>query len=854
MQKAFNYRGAHDFFTSRLETTGLSGRSFVFLGKEGTGKTHLLDVIEIKAKEKGYQVFRSRSFASNESLVYQAYNEILNQYKKEYRERQLSEIVESFSSMDPASSGNIIFMIDGLESMTQASRELFIYLSRTASRVGFSIFGTITEDYAQDSHSIVRFINLATTESSLQLIGFERANLEDIIFLLKGSGYNLPTSFLQEVFRLTNGNIKALTYTIRYYQDQGIINDKLELEEVTYRYFPIPPSFEVRFEHIIKELTEKERAVLEVIALIQEDISPSLIAKLVQLDQVAVVEILELLKSYGLVLENNLNYNILNSRLSEIVMGQVYSSSGYILSDNFVSQPMFKSLPFITRLRVYELRRDVSSIEELVNKEWRNFIGKLSYIGFSQDLFERLHKIVVNKEARAHISLLWAQSLQNIGDYDGAMKIYSLPDVMEVEEVYARLSMANLHQKADRIKESIGDCKYIIEMTELQPYDRVSTLNLMATNYSSLGMVELGEKTAEEAMERSIENDFPDLLAEAYGLLGTLRVKHFDLTGALENYKKALELTQQMKLYDRELLILNNIAIINSYKGDFEQAARMLTEIIEKSYIAGELLSRAYASYNLCEIYYNIGKKDEFRSYFPSAVGLVRMVGESNLSYPFFRFASLVAVDMMNFESSIKYSEELLKITKPLGIESREKIARGFYLMAQESLSLDLLTELEEIFASEIEEIDDFLPIWYLISGAFFCLKGDLEKAETSFTRQKDVAKTLGDSLGATTAKLGQAFQYLATGNKDALQKMLEDGFKVGMESTVFPDLTVKLLDYCQGKPIEILEYGSRDTVVNIAAMVLMGGTLKGLERGDLSNFDYFVKCRSFIGRKVEPI
>lgn len=854
MQKAFSYRGAHDYLKSRLDSSGLSGRSFVFIGKEGTGKTHLLNILESDSKEKGYQVFRSRSFASNESLVYQAYNEILNQYLNEYKERQLPEIVEAFSSLGPDSSEKVIFMVDGLESMTQGSRELFMYLARTASRIGFSLFGTITEDHVVDGHSIVRFINLSTTEPSLQLINFEKANLDDIIFLLKASGYNLPSSFVQEVFRLTNGNIRSLTYTIGYYKDQGIINNKLELEEVTYRYFPIPPSFETRFEHIIRELSEKERAVLEVLALIQEDISPSFMANLVQSDQVSVIEILELLKSYGLVLENNLNYNILGSRLSEIVMRSVYSSSGYIISDAFVNQPTFNSLPFITRLKVYELRRDVSSIETLVNTEWREFIVKMSYIGYSQGLFERLQKTVVSKEAKAHLSLLWAQSLQNVGDYDGAMKIYKSPDVMEVEQVYARLSTANLHQKADRIKESIDDCKYIIEMADLQPYDRVSTLNLMSTNYSSLGMVELGEKTAEEAMSRASDNDFPDLLAEAYGSLGTLRVKHFDLTGALEYYNKALELFQKLKMYDRELLILNNVAILNSYKGDFDEAAKMLTEIIEKSYIAGELVSRAYATYNLCEIYYNIGSKDEFRSYFPSAVGLVRMVGESNLSYPFFRFAALAAVDTMSFESSIKYSEELLKITKPLGVKSREKIARGFYLMAQENLSLDLLQELEEIFETEIEEIDDFLPIWYLMSGAFFCLKGDFKKAKTIFARQREVAGTLGDALGETVAKLGQAFEYLVSRDRDSLMKLLDEGFKVGNNGVVFSDLSTKLLNYVQGNPPDIHEYRPEDTVVNIAAMVLMGGRLKGVDRGNLNNFDYFLKCRAFIDSKVEPL
>ena len=351
MQKVFTYKDANQFFREQIDRSLLSGRSFVLLGKEGTGKTQLLDDLEEHARSCKYRVYRTRSYSSNEALMYQAYNELLNQFNGEFKERPLPEIVDTFSNIYPEKAKKILFIIDGLENMLQLSREFFIYLSRIAARLGFSIFGTITEDYVEDGHSIVRFLNLISNEAYIQLVNFEKANIEDIKFLLKEMGYKLPVSFVQEVFRLTNGNVRSLSYTLRYYQDQGIINDRQELEEVTYRYFPIPPSSELRFEQIIKELNSEERSILEVVSLIQEELSPSFIAQLTQMDRKMVLDALEKLRSFGLVMANNLNYSIINSRLSEIVMKSIYSKGGYIISEDFVKQAVFQNLPFITRLR-----------------------------------------------------------------------------------------------------------------------------------------------------------------------------------------------------------------------------------------------------------------------------------------------------------------------------------------------------------------------------------------------------------------------------------------------------------------------------------------------------------------------
>ena len=55
---------------------------------------------------------------------------------------------------------------------------------------------------------------------------------------------------------------------------------------------------------------------------------------------------------------------------------------------------------------------------------------------------------------------------------------------------------------------------------------------------------------------------FEDVTADALNLLGTMSVRSFQLSNALDLYKESLALNQKMRHYEAELLSLNNIAII----------------------------------------------------------------------------------------------------------------------------------------------------------------------------------------------------------------------------------------------------------------------------------------------------
>lgn len=855
MQKVFNYRGAHQYFLELLENRRLMGRSFVFLGKEGTGKNQLLDELEAEAKAKEYRVYRTRSYASSEALMYQAYNELLNQLARSFKERTLAQIVEEFSNLSEELAQRTFFIIDQMENMPQHSRELFIYISRLAPKLGFTIIGTVTEDHVIDSDSNIRFLNLVSSEPDIMIINYERTNLEDIKAILKNMGYKLPTSFTQELFRLTNGNVRSLIYTLRYYEEQGIINSNKELEEVTYRYFPIPPSSEIRFDKIIRDLSDSERKVMEIVALIPEELSPHFISSLAQLEVSQVLDALDKLRESGLVTEREMSYSVVNNHISDIIIKSVYSNGGYIISETFLKQPGFVNLPFITKLKVFELRKDPDRIETLVNENWKKFIDKMSYVSFPQDIFKNLSKIVTNSEARAHIAILSAQSALNIGNLEEAIRIFNEPNLLEVEPVFTKLSIAKLAQRTDNYHEAIDMCRDLLKQENLEPYDRASAWFVIANGNSSLNNLEEGEKAAREALKIAEENNILEFLADAYTLLGTLKIRKFDLKGALVEYQEGLKICQDSKLFDRELLVLNNIAIIYSYLGDFDQSARMLTEIIEKSYISGELLSRAYASYNLSEIYYNIGKDEEFLSYFPGVAGLVRMLGDSNLSYPFFRFATTASYGMMSYSSGIKYAEELLKISKSIGDPDKEKLARGLYIFVQPTLNDTILNEMESIMDTDFTEADDFLPTWYLLTGIHYSVKGNKEKAHTAFMRLNKTAENLGDSIGLMLAKLGQVIELLIKREIDKIPEAIGNGFTVGKDAVIYRKLTDLLIKYSKDQLSKEDREGFPQSSVHLAVMILMGLRPGGVEKDEgMDPYSYYIKCRDIIGKRKPSI
>ncbi len=837
MERVFNYREASDYFTDLIGNGKIAGTSFLLMGKGGWGKTAALNYIEKFAQKNGMKVYRARSFYSDESLMYQAYNELLNQLLDNFEERDLARIVELFAHFKGEKAKNTMFILDNIESMIQPSRELFVYLSRLCEKNGFSFMASFNEELILDQDVVRKFLNVISMETNLWVINFRKPDLEDMNYFIRQRGFHLPESFIQELYRLTNGNLRYTEYALNYYQERGIINQHKELEEVTYRFFPIPPSFESRLDRGISEMQDPDISVLGLVALTAEELSPSFIARMLGLPRSDTLNILERLSEMGYLTRNETNYSLVNRRINDLVLRALPEKRTRVLSDEFLKSPGFQELPTLTRIRIYLLVKDPEAITLTIEKEWSEIRQKLPFINSSPDIFITIMGMVSEESAKAHAALLAAYAHEISNQIREAISLCTQPEVMKTEPVFAKITLARLYRKAGMYSDSIDLCKDLVSNLESDSRDYAETVMTLAVDFSYMENHELTLKYAEEARSVSERNAYDDVLAESLNLLGTINVKSFNLQKALEYYKKSLDLNRSLRHYEAELLSLNNIAIIYSYQGMLKESSEMLTQIIEKSYISGALMSRAYATYNLCEIYYTSGKFDEFRKYITSAQKLVRIVNDSNLTYPFLRFMATINLNSFNLSNALSFINELCDLAATMKNPMQEVICRGLRYIGEGLESGNFNPNLDKVFLNLFDEADDFLPLWYTIGTVKFGLDGNREACSRAADLALKQAEGMGDFIGTLVARIARAVALAVNGKKKDLKAFIED--KLSDESKLYSfSEIVKALDcYArddmksyrkQDKPSSLLRLGIETILGYHDDAIGKDGTSKG--------------------------
>ncbi|MEM0157667.1 MAG: tetratricopeptide repeat protein [Thermoplasmataceae archaeon] len=854
MERVFNYREASDYFIDLIDKSKISGTSFLLMGKSGWGKTAAMNFIEEFARQKGMNVFRAKSFYSDEALMYQAYNELLNQLLGTFEERDLARIVEIFSHFSGEKARNTIFILDNIESMIQPSRELFVYLSRLSRKNGYIFMASFNEELILDQDVVRKFLNVVTMENNIWVLNFRKPDIEDMNYFLRQRQFKLPISFVQELYRLTNGNIRYADYALKYYQERGIINSNNELEEVTYRFFPIPPSFETRLERVLADMEDPDLSILGLIALTSEELSPGFIARMLELERSEVLHILDKLTEAGFVTHNDVNYSLVNRRINDLVLGALSEKKSLVLSDHFLKQPSFNELPALTKIKIYLLVKDPEAIEREVEGEWTEIRLKLPFINSSPEMFVRILKMVSSDGARAHLSLLAAYAYEIAGQTKEAISLCNSENVIKVEPVFARITLARLYRKAGRYADSVKLCEELLPSLEADSRDYAETLMTMAVDYSYMENRDLTVKYANDARRIAEKKGFEDVAAEALNLLGTMSVRSFQLNNALDLYKKSLVLNQKMRHYEAELLSLNNIAIIYSYQGKLEESAKMLTEIIEKSYISGALMSRAYATYNLCEIYYTTGRFEEFRQNITSAQKLIRIVDDSNLTYPFLRFMATINLNSFNLETAITFINEMNDLAVRNGNSVQETVCRGLKYVVEGFQSFNFNPNLDKVFLTSFPEADDYLPMWYTIGAMKFAIDGKTDEASKAAELAMKQAQGIGDFLGLLVAKIAGAIALASRGKVNDLKKYLDENLPQGSDTYIYGYVVELLRHMASGSLQDIKSDEKPRTLVGLCTEVIAGLHNEEIEKMKTTKGEYIKSVYTQLTGKVSEI
>ena len=740
MERLLSYSQAYEHLEKALGSLPVKTTTYLVIGRRGCGKTLLLNQLPKIGEKINPTVFSADSSSGGGVFRLYPFNDILNQVTSESRDRSLEEIVDGFRHEFLGRKGANIVVIFGLERLDQQQRDLFVYLSQISASSNFVLFGTIAEERELEQELSLPPIN--NVNVSLEIIRLKRPVNEDFAFFLKKSGYRIPDNFLLELARLVNGSFEMLTYCLKYYEEQGIINHDKELQEASFRFFPIPPSIEVTYRRILSQLDSEEKRILQILALVGEDLPVDYLKRVTGLQSDELLEILDRLEEKNLISMKNLNYRIDNQSLSDMIFEDMSSASGQKTLQDFMSSKAYEDLQFVTKLKLFSKVKDAKKIEKTVLQEWNKVLKSGFTNSVSSQFFLSLEKLISDTKAKNALKIMAADTLLQENNVSKAYEIYTSPEIMDSFPEISLLGKARVLWKNNAYDEAIETCRTLID-EEYDNSTRGYACIIAANSYYSKNDFRKSMEYSILAEKISKENGLNDILADSLNAMGNNSVKEFDLDGAQALYSKSLEINRKLKRFDKILQSLNNIAIILSYKGRYEEAVEMLQDLISESYITGDLVSRAYALYNLSEIFYNSGRLDDSLKLIGSTERLVVNLNDSNLSYPFYRFLTILNLNIFKPGKAFKYAEIMEVEATRIGNSEWKNISIGLKGLVEVFTGARKIEDLNELFSRDVAFSDDFSPMWYSIATMHFIAIGDLEMAKNRSEKSGKSAEKL---------------------------------------------------------------------------------------------------------------
>ncbi|WP_393970679.1 hypothetical protein OXIME_000905 [Oxyplasma meridianum] len=755
MEKVLTLVNSLKYVRSSLVNDPNKGECFILYGTEGSGRNVLLNMISEAGKAEGFEVYRARTYSQNEIIKYQSFNEIINQIEKISKRRAMNEIIDFFYSLfDNTNERKILIIVDGIENMNESSKNLFLYLSRMTRRSNFKLIGSFEMNIERIGTSSQRFLDVIVSEDYLKIIALQKVGIEDFNFVLKHWKFKLPESFILELYRLVNGNIQFLTYVLAYYEEEGIINSNKELEEATYRFFPIPPRIEMYYTRFLHSLSDNELQLTLILAIIGGEVTPRFLANMLSMKEDSVEKYMKKAEKAGIVFRSDHNFSISSKNTSDFIIENVPKLRGKNLSPKISETNQFLELPILTRLRILFFMRDYSKIASILEKTWKDIVAESN----SQDyLLEFLKEIQGRFDDNLNmiIDRLIFQSYFISGKYDEAIKSYNNLKLKE-GDIEPRIFISNIYSRLGRDDESLLIADTLLKEKSLSEKDKSRILISKAETFYRTKKHNEADQAAKEALKIATEQKDEGLMAMAYNIMGNLAIEKFHLDEALSFYNKSMEINKRLRKWDQISRNLNNIAILKSFKGEFKDAIEIFKELIEDSYLTGNITTRAYAMYNITEIYHMIGDNDLCQSHIPQAIKLVSISNDKNLAYLFNRFLSIFYMENLDYAKSKAAIQEAISIAEFTKIPDRIALGRAILKVIDSIFTQTRDHDTDKLLTADYEINDEFLPIFYSISSIYFLINGEIDNYQISLQKGTEISDLVGDFYGSRLVEIAR--------------------------------------------------------------------------------------------------
>lgn len=745
MVKLDSLQSAQDHI-KKIIADGENGIStHIISGRASGGKRRLMDIGQNFAAENGYVIFRFPGNIVQESVPYQPFNHVLNSMYDTTEERGMNEIIKKFSEYFSENAGiKILIIIEGLERMNTSSQDLFLYLSRMVGKFGVSLMGTYSKHpSAIGPDSEFNFIIVSSTEPQVHIINVRDTNFDDARFYVETSGYKLPENFVMDLFRLSSGDLNTINYALKYYSDIGIINERKEVNEAVFRFLPIPPAIEDYYSKKIADLSETELKVAGTLAMSGEDLDIDVISRVTSFSKSDLYKVLASLDHSGIISVNDFKYQISSRRLAGIIRTKVSSVWKLDIADQIINSPSFDDLSLQTKLNMLKERGMYSNVGDMIRKNWKatlnSFVSPDDLISFLDSVQDKL-----DEEAKRYALLIKCNSLFFLGRFDRCVKCFSENNFRDIAGREPELRMASALESMGKNDEASSLIEGVLSDKGLSPEERVIGLSAKAALLIRIRKSSEALLIANEAMEIAKNYSVEDEMDEILTVMATANADVFKLDNARKLYSEAIEIEKKRGNIRRINRNLHDLAIIESFEGNFQKGIDMLKELLESTYINGDIGIRSYALYNLMDMLHIIGDTQGSLAYKDTTERLLEIIQDNDIKFIYYRYMALFHIESLKFNEGISYAQRAIELSEKSGNDDWKSAARGIYHILQ--VNSGNTREIDPtLFHANFSSLEDYIPIYLGFWSNIFAFRGVEDKALEALTASEKYSNEMGD-------------------------------------------------------------------------------------------------------------
>lgn len=718
------------------------GKNVFLEGETGIGKTRIAEKFLQICEKEGFKVLKSKCLYYESSEPYLPFYDVLEDELKEKR-KEATQMGMGFAMTSPTESSDtgplsmlggvegeesessetsvtdrrelmfnqisdllieiseerpVIFFLDDLQWIDESSAALMQHLARKVPDHKIMLFGAYREDelkYAEEELPLQDILNRMKQEDLVKIIRVSRLDqlsvseyIADYIGLEE-----VPDDFSWKLYRESEGNPFYLTEILDALLREGIIEPGSFFWDVEDKIseISVPSSIKEITTRRIEKLDRDQKKVIYFGALIGNEFDFELLEKVVNVDVVALLDIIEDLVEQGIIKEVEHSEN------------ELYRFN-HSQTRTALIEEMGRSRKRVSHSKIGE------ALEEFYSDELEDHYYDLSKHFFEGKKYDKAYDYSLKSAEKALVSLDISRA---INLYERSLE--SLRNARDVEERDEKemdilITLGELHLDLSNTKESKEMFEQLLKKAEKIDDEEKKALALRRLGhvYNNLDKYRKAKEYLDKAFEFAKNLEDKSGLAEALRGLGHLRWRSGEFEPAKEHYQKAIEnakrsgsnkelalnyielgnvfaqqgehdramqffeksipILQSMNIYDQIARVHNNLGDQYMKKGDWDKAIEHFDKCIENSKKIGNDLFWGWGSFNAAETSVKKGDIEKAKEYMRGVENVMDKLDEKLGLGAVMRVKGMINRAEGDLDKAINYYKKAEEILDPIDV------------------------------------------------------------------------------------------------------------------------------------------------------------------------------------------